>query len=305
MTMHSPAADTDAVSRLTTPPAGPLVGTWRMIVKFSQRKPVGAASAGFILLLILMAIFGPLIAPYDPDAGDAARVLMGPNLSYPMGNDQVGRDIFSRILYGARVSLRVSLSAVIFGSMVGTIIGTVSAYFEGWFDAILQRFVDALLAIPLIVIAIMLVSLVAPTLNNLVAALAIVIAPRASRVARGSTLAVKHEMYVEAARSLGATHTRIIARYILPNIFAPLLVLFTVTMGAAITAEASLAFLGLGPSTLISWGRMLSAEGRQYMQVAWWMAVYPGVTIMLAVLAFNMFGDALRDVLDPRLRGSR
>ena len=137
------------------------------------------------------------------------------------------------------------------------------------------------------------------------ASAAIAIAPRASRVARGSTLAVKHEMYVEAARAIGATHTRIIAAYIFPNIFAPILVLFTVTMGAAITAEASLAFLGLGPSTLISWGRMLSAEGRQFMQVAWWMAVYPGVTIMLAVLAFNMFGDALRDVLDPRLRGSR
>ena len=303
MATHSPTAD--AVSRLTEPPPGILVGIGRSLWTFTKRKPVGAASAAFILLLILTAIFGPTIAPYDPDAGNAARVLQGPTLAYPMGNDQVGRDIFSRILYGARVSLRVSLSAVIFGSMVGVLIGTVSAYFEGWFDAVLQRFVDALLAIPLIVIAIMLVSLVAPTLNNLVAALAIVIAPRASRVARGSTLAVKHEMYVEAARALGATHTRIIAQYILPNIFAPILVLFTVTMGAAITAEASLAFLGLGPSTLISWGRMLSAEGRQYMQVAWWMAVYPGVTIMLAVLAFNMFGDALRDVLDPRLRGSR
>jgi peptide/nickel transport system permease protein len=303
MTMHSPTAD--SVSRLTEPPPGLLVGVLQTIWTFTKRKPVGAASAAFILLLIILAVIGPTIAPYDPDAGDAARVLKGPTLAYPMGNDQVGRDIFSRILYGARVSLRVSLSAVVFGSMVGVLIGTVSAYFEGWFDAILQRFVDALLAIPLIVIAIMLVSLVAPTLNNLIAALAIVIAPRASRVARGSTLAVKHEMYVEAARALGATHTRIIAQYILPNIFAPILVLFTVTMGAAITAEASLAFLGLGPSTLISWGRMLSAEGRQYMQVAWWMAVYPGVTIMLAVLAFNMFGDALRDVLDPRLRGSR
>ena len=303
MTMHSPTAD--SVSRLTEPPPGLLVGVLQTIWTFTKRKPVGAASAAFILLLIILAVIGPTVAPYDPDAGNAARVLKGPTLAYPMGNDQVGRDIFSRILYGARVSLRVSLSAVVFGSMVGVLIGTVSAYFEGWFDAILQRFVDALLAIPLIVIAIMLVSLVAPTLNNLIAALAIVIAPRASRVARGSTLAVKHEMYVEAARALGATHTRIIAQYILPNIFAPILVLFTVTMGAAITAEASLAFLGLGPSTLISWGRMLSAEGRQYMQVAWWMAVYPGVTIMLAVLAFNMFGDALRDVLDPRLRGSR
>jgi peptide/nickel transport system permease protein len=282
-----------------------LVSILQTIWTFCKRKPIGAVSAAIILLLILMAAIGPSIAPYDPDAGNAARVLKGPALAYPMGNDQVGRDILSRIMYGARVSLQVSLMSVVFGSLVGVIIGTVSAYFEGWFDAVLQRFVDALLAIPLIVIAIMLVSLVSPTLNNLIVALAISIAPRASRVARGSALAVKHEQYVDAARAIGATDTRIIARYIFPNIFAPILVLFTVTMGAAITAEASLAFLGLGPSTLISWGRMLSAEGRQYMQVAWWMAVYPGLTIMLAVLAFNMFGDALRDVLDPRLRGSR
>jgi peptide/nickel transport system permease protein len=303
MTTQNPAAD--AISRLTAPPPSRLVSILQTIWTFCKRKPIGAVSAAIILLLILMAAIGPSIAPYDPDAGNAARVLKGPALAYPMGNDQVGRDILSRIMYGARVSLQVSLMSVVFGSLVGVIIGTVSAYFEGWFDAVLQRFVDALLAIPLIVIAIMLVSLVSPTLNNLIVALAISIAPRASRVARGSALAVKHEQYVDAARAIGATDTRIIARYIFPNIFAPILVLFTVTMGAAITAEASLAFLGLGPSTLISWGRMLSAEGRQYMQVAWWMAVYPGLTIMLAVLAFNMFGDALRDVLDPRLRGSR
>lgn len=303
MTTHTPTADT--LSNLAAPPPGRVAAVLDSLWTFTRRKPVGAASAAFILLLILLAVIGPTIAPYDPDAGNAARVLKGPTLQYPMGNDQVGRDILSRIIYGARVSLQVSLMSVIFGSMVGVVLGTVSAYFEGWFDTIFQRFVDALLAIPLIVIAIMLVSLVAPTLNNLIFALAIAIAPRASRVARGSTLAVKHEMYMEAARAIGATHTRIIATYIFPNIFAPVLVLFTVTMGAAITAEASLAFLGLGPSTLISWGRMLSAEGRQFMQVAWWMAVYPGVTIMLAVLAFNMFGDALRDVLDPRLRGSR
>ena len=271
MTTHSPAAET--LTNLTAPPPGPIAAVLSTIWTFSRRKPIGAISAGFIVLLIVLAAIGPTIAPYDPDAGNAARVLKSPTLQYPMGNDQVGRDILSRIIYGARVSLQVSLMSVIFGSMVGAVLGTVSAYFEGWFDTVFQRFVDALLAIPLIVIAIMLVSLVAPTLNNLIFALAIAIAPRASRVARGSTLAVKHEMYMEAARAIGATHTRIISRYIFPNIFAPLLVLFTVTMGAAITAEASLAFLGLGPSTLISWGRMLSAEGRQFMQVAWWMAV--------------------------------
>lgn len=280
-------------------------GLLRHMGRLAKRKPVGAVSAGVIFLLVLIAIIGPTIAPYDPKAGDADRVLLGPSWAHPLGSDQVGRDIFSRILYGARVSLRVSVGAVLLGSCVGVLIGTVSAYFEGVLDKILQRFVDALLAIPLIIIAVMLVSLVSPTLNNLIIALSIAIAPRAARVARGSTLAVKHEQYVEAAIAVGATHTRVIRRHIFPNIFAPILVLLSVTMGGAITAEASLSFLGLGPPTLVSWGRMLSAEGRQYMQVAWWMAVFPGLTIMLTVLAFNMFGDALRDVLDPRLRGGR
>ena len=282
----------------------PLVGFLQRMGRLAKRKPVGAVSAGAIFLLVLMAIIGPAIAPYDPTLGDASRVLQGPTWAYPLGNDQIGRDILSRIIYGARVSLRVSIGAVMLGSCAGVVIGTVSAYFEGALDHIVQRFVDALLAVPLIVIAVMLVSLVAPTLNNLIIALSIVIAPRAARVARGSALSVKHEQYVEAAIAIGATHTRVIARYILPNIFAPIIIMITVTMGGAISAEASLSFLGLGPPTLISWGRMLSAEGRQYMQAAWWMAIFPGLTIMLTVLAFNMLGDALRDVLDPRLRGT-
>ncbi len=254
-------------------------------------------------MLGTLAIIGPSIAPYDPTASDPTQVLVGPSWAHPFGSDQAGRDIFSRIIYGARVSLRVSLGAVVLGSLVGVMLGTISAYFEGTFDVVFQRFVDALMSIPLIIIAIMLVSLASPTLNNLIIALSIAIAPRASRVARGSALAVKHEQYVDAAISIGATSPRIIARHILPNIFAPIIVLFSVTMGTAITAEASLAFLGLGPRTLISWGRMLSAEGREFMQTAWWMAVYAGLTIMLTVLSFNMLGDAMRDVLDPRLRG--
>ena len=277
----------------------------RSLVKTGRKKPVGAAAAIVIAFLVLMALIGPWIAPFDPKVGAKGLVLVGPSWAHPMGADQSGRDILSRIIYGARVSLEVSLGAVCVGSMAGVLIGTISAYFEGWFDAIIERVADAMQAIPLIVIAIMLIAITQPTLENLIIALSFGIAPRASRVARGAVLAVKNEQYVSAAVAIGATHTRIIRSYIFPNIFAPIIVLFSVTMGGAITAEASLSFLGLGPPTLISWGGMLSAEGRQYMQVAPWMAIFPGLTIMITVLSFNMLGDALRDVLDPRLRGSR
>lgn len=280
-------------------------GGLRTLGRLARRKPIGAISAAIVLLLVVLAIIGPSIAPYDPRAGNAELRLGAPTFANPFGNDHIGRDIFSQILHGARVSVRVSLGAVLLGSAVGVLIGTLSAYFEGPLDAIVQRVVDALMAIPLIVIAIMLISLAAPTLNNLIIALSIAIAPRASRVARGSTLAVKREQYIDAAIAIGASHARIIRRYILPNIFAPIIVLFSVTMGGAITAEAALSFLGLGPPTVISWGGMLSAQGREYMQIAWWMAVVPGLAITITVLAFNMLGDALRDVLDPRLRGGR
>ena len=275
----------------------------RSLWKVSKRKPIGAAAGVVIAFLVLMAIIGPLIAPYDPKVGGKALVLTAPTWAHPFGADQSGRDILSRIIWGARVSVRVSVGAVMIGTLAGVLIGTVSGYFEGWLDAIVQRFADALQAIPLIVIAVMLIALTTPSLENLIIALSIGIAPRASRVARGSVLAVKNEQYISAAVAIGATHARIIRRYILPNIFAPIIVLVSVTMGGAITAEASLSFLGLGPPTIISWGSMLSAEGRQYMQVAPWMAIFPGLTIMITVLAFNMLGDALRDVLDPRLRG--
>lgn len=284
---------------------GGALDSLRRLGRLSARNPIGALSAVVILLLVVIAVIGPTIAPYDPRAGSPTQLLQGPSLAHPFGSDQVGRDILSRILYGARVSLQVSLGAVILGSAVGVFVGTLSGYFEGRVDSVIQRFVDALMSIPLIIIAIMLISLISPTLNNLIVALSIAIAPRAARVARGSALSVKHEQYIDAAVAMGATHARIIRKYILPNIFAPILVLFSVTMGGAITAEASLSFLGLGPPSLISWGGMLSAEGRQYMKVAWWMAVYPGLAIMVTVLAFNMLGDSLRDILDPRLRGSR
>ena len=277
-------------------------GVLYQFISFCRKQPLGAFSLLVIAVLIFLAAFGSQVSPYDPKAGAKELVLTAPSWSHPFGADQAGRDILSRLIAGASVSLYVSAGAVVMGTLSGVFIGVVSGYLEGPFDAIVQRLVDALMSIPLIVIAIMLISLREPSLNNLVIALSIAIAPRASRVARGSALSVKHEQYVEAATAIGATTPRILWRYIVPNIFAPILVLISVNMGGVIVAEASLSFLGLGPPTLISWGGMLSAEGRQFMQVAPWMAIYPGAAIMVTVLAFNLLGDALRDVLDPRLR---
>lgn len=278
-------------------------GVLRRLLHIGRKQPLGAVSLLVIAILVFLAFFGPDIAPYNPKQGAKDLVLAGPTWGHPFGNDQAGRDILSRMIHGARVSLYVSAGAVVLGTLSGVLLGTVSGYLEGTFDGIVQRLVDAMMSIPLIVIAIMLISLREPSLNNLVIALSVAIAPRASRVARGSALSVKHEQYVEAATAIGASTPRILWRYIAPNIFAPILVLISVNMGGVIVAEASLSFLGLGPPTLISWGGMLSAEGRQFMQVAPWMAIYPGAAIMVTVLAFNLLGDALRDVLDPRLRG--
>ena len=275
------------------------------LARVARSKPLGTFSAMIIAVLVALAIFGPLITPYEPRVGvPGGHFLESPSLTHLLGTDHASRDILSRIIVGSRVSLWASLGAVLLGTGSGVMIGVVSGYLEGTFDIIVQRVIDAVMSIPLIVIAVMLISLVSPTLNNLIIALAIAISPRAARVARGSTLAVKSEVYVEAATVVGCATPRIIARHILPNIFAPIIVLASITMGGAIIAESSLNFLGLGPPTVISWGGMLSGPGREFMEVAPWMAVFPGLAIMITVLAFNLLGDGLRDVLDPRLRGS-
>ena len=276
----------------------------RALRNVMRRKPLGVASALLILLLVCTAIFADVLAPYDPLFTHPEIRLTPPGWQHPFGTDDIGRDVFSRIIYGTRISLWVGLLAVGIGTLAGTLIGLISGYWEGWLDLGLQRIMDALMTIPGLILALAIVSVLTPNTTNAMLAIAIVIIPGNSRIVRGAVLSAKQNPYVEAARALGCRHLRIIASHILPNVTAPILIIASIWLGNAIFIEASLSFLGLGtqPPTP-SWGLMLSSTGRAFMEQAPWLAIFPGLAISLAVLGFNLFGDALRDVWDPKLRG--
>jgi len=269
----------------------------------SKRKPLGAAAGFLIVLLVLTAIFADLLAPHDPLAARPEVRLAAPSWEYPFGTDDIGRDVFSRIIHGTRISLWVGLLAVGIGTLAGTIIGLICGYWEGWVDLILQRVMDALMAIPGLILALAIVSVLTPSTTNAMLAIAVVIIPGNSRIVRGAVLSAKQNPYVEAAQALGCSHVGIILRHILPNVTAPILIIASIWLGNAILIEASLSFLGLGtqPPTP-SWGLMLSSTGRAFMEQAPWLAIFPGLAISLAVLSFNLFGDTLRDAWDPKLR---
>ena len=273
---------------------------WSMM----KRKPLGAAAASIILLIVSAAIFADVLAPYDPLFTHPEIRLAPPGWQHPFGTDDIGRDVFSRIIYGARISLWVGLLAVGIGTVAGTIIGLICGYWEGQLDLVLQRFMDALMAIPGLILALAIVSVLTPNTTNAMLAIAVVIIPGNSRIVRGAVLSAKQNQYVEAARALGCGHLRMIVSHILPNVTAPILIIASIWLGNAIFIEASLSFLGLGtqPPTP-SWGLMLSSTGRAFMEQAPWLAIFPGLAISLAVLGFNLFGDTLRDVWDPKLRG--
>ena len=279
-------------------------GAWSAIRRFVRTKPLGTFGVLVISGIFLMAIFANVIAPYDPFETSSERKFVPPGqFPYLLGTDDQGKDLFSRVVFGARVSLYVGFLAVTMGTVVGSLLGTISGYFGGWFDLLFQRVMDAVMSIPLIVLSVVIVSVLEPSLNNILIALAIGIIPSSGRVVRGAALGVKQNQYVEAARAVGCSNSRILVLYILPNVFAPIIVLGSVTLGAAIIAESSLGFLGLGPPPpLVSWGSQLSGTARLYMERAPWIAIVPGFAIMITVLSFNLLGDALRDVLDPRLR---
>jgi peptide/nickel transport system permease protein len=265
------------------------------------RNPIGIIGAVIILLTILVAIFAPLITPYSPSEQPAKR-LLSPSRAHLMGTDELGRDTFSRIIYGSRVSLQVGIIAVFIALVIGITIGILAGYFGGRTDTWLMRGVDIMFAFPGLILAIVISGLLGPSRRNAMIAIGIVYAPAFARVIRGSVLSVVSEPYLEAGRVLGARNGWLIRRYVLPNILAPLIVLTTVYLSTAILSEAALSFLGLGvqpPEP--SWGGMLSIA-RTYMERAPWMAIFPGVAIMVVVLGFNFLGDGLRDVLDPRLR---
>src|SRR5205085_9745507 len=273
---------------------------WRTM----KKKPLGAASAALLVAIVLTAIFADVLAPYDPLETHPEIRLSAPSRAHPFGTDDIGRDVFSRIIYGARISLWVGLLAVGIGTVAGTIIGLICGYWEGRLDLILQRFMDALMAIPGLILALAIVSVLTPNTTNAMLAIAVVIIPGNSRIVRGAVLSAKQNPYVESARALGCGHLRLITSHILPNVTAPILIIASIWLGNAIFIEASLSFLGLGtqPPTP-SWGLMLSSTGRAFMEQAPWLAIFPGLAISLAVFGFNLFGDTLRDIWDPKLRG--
>jgi peptide/nickel transport system permease protein len=252
-----------------------------------------------------MAAFAEGIAPYHYTDSFLEARLQSPSRAFLLGTDNLGRDMFSRIVYGARVSVTVGFGTVFLAISLATLVGVSSAYFAGKYDLVVQRIVDAWQSFPFLVIILSLVAVLGPGILNLILAIGILAGSAASRVIRGATLAVMNNTYVEAARAMGGTHGRIIRRHVLPNVTATIIVLATILLGGVILAESALSFLGYGvPPPFPSWGAMLSGSGRSYMYRAPWMALWPGVAISLAVFGFNMLGDALRDVLDPRLRGS-
>ena len=285
--------------------AGALRRTLTTLIRFTRRKPFGALGAVIILTLLLMAVFAEWIAPYVYDQQIPGARLRPPGRDFLLGTDNVSRDIFSRIVYGARVTVTVSFATVFLGNLLAAAVGITSGYFRGRYDIAVQRVVDAWQAFPALVIILSLLAVLGPGILNVILSLSILVAAAASRVIRSATLSVVENQYVEAARALGAGHPRIMLRHILPNVMATIVVITSIGLGGIILAESALSFLGYGvPPPHPSWGSMLSGSGRTYMYIAPWMAIWPGVAISLVVFAFNMLGDALRDVLDPRLRGS-
>jgi peptide/nickel transport system permease protein len=276
---------------------------WVRASRLARRKPVGALSLALIVLLVVLAILAPWLAPYDPTQ-QTESILKPPTAQHWFGTDNFGRDIFSQILYGARVSFQVGLAAVGLGTLLGVILGLTSGYFGGTWDLFVQRVMDAWIAFPSLLLALGIMSALGPGLVQTIIAVGITGVPQTNRILRATVFSVKGFDYVEAARALGVSDLRIMVRHVLPNTMAPLIVITTLALGRAILIEASLSFLGLGvPPPNPDWGRMLAGESRSYMTVAPWMMIWPGVAITLTVLAWNMLGDALRDVLDPRLRG--
>jgi peptide/nickel transport system permease protein len=267
------------------------------------RRPLGAAALLVTVLVFSGAALAPVVAPFDPEAIHSDHVLSPPGWPFIMGTDDFGRDIFSRVVYGGRVSLVVGLAAVGLGVGLGAAVGLVSGYLGGWFDLLVQRVIDALMSLPTLILALAIVAMLGTSVRNVILAVGIALVPGTARVVRSVALGIKEEPFVEAARVVGCTHRRIILRHLLPNAFGPLMVVATASLGSAVVAEAALSFLGLGtPPPTPSWGQMMTGSARTYIVTAPWLAFFPGLVLSLVVLAINLLGDTLRDILDPRLR---
>jgi peptide/nickel transport system permease protein len=274
-------------------------------VAFIKRRPLGGISGIVILVLVVTAALAPQMARYDPMTQHAGRILEAPSWEFWLGTDHLGRDVYSRVVHGARVSITVGFAAVAIGTTGGSLLGLASGFQGGKFDLYVQRFVDAWIVFPGLVLILVLVSMLGPSLLNVAIAIGVGSIPSTSRIVRSAVLTTKENEFVVAAYAVGATKMRIAVRHILPNVMAPIIIVATVSLGGAILAESSLSFLGLGvPPPAPTWGGMLSREGREFMIVQPLLGLWPGLAITTVVMAFNLFGDALRDVWDPRLRGA-
>ena len=272
-------------------------------MRFTRQRPLGAAGAMIILIMVLMAALAELISSFNPLATDYGAMLQAPSAAHWLGTDSFGRDVLTRIIYGSRTALWVGFASSFLGATGGAVIGVASAYFGGKVDLIVQRFMDMLLSFPLIVLALVVVAVLGTGITNVILAIMVPMFPRCALVVRSCALSLRETPFVEASRALGTGHARIIFRHMLPNVMAPYLIMLTAFLGQAILLEASLAFLGLGVSEpTAAWGLMLRGAAVEFAERAPWMALFPGLAISLAVFAFNIFGDSLRDALDPKLR---
>ena len=278
-------------------------GRWGRLAYLIRRYPLGAIGALILAVFVFAAVFADFITAFDPVSTNARLSLAPPGPLHPLGADFMGRDVWSRIVYGSRISLAVGLGSTALGCALGVALGLASGYLGGWVDLVAQRVVDILQGLPLLVLALVMAAALGPSLENTILAISIPLIPYVARVIRANTLALREMPFVEAAKAVGMSEFRIAVLHILPNTLAPLIVLATAQLGSAILTEASLSFLGLGiPEPHPSWGRMLSESAAEYVRTAPWLVIFPGVAISLVVFGTNLLGDALRDILDPRQR---
>jgi len=275
----------------------------RSLWRAARSQPLGAVGAVLVFIFLFAAAFPMFVAPYDPTKVGVGLRLDDPSWSHLMGTDSIGRDVFSRIVYGARISVLIGFGAVLVGTSIGSVIGLVTGYFGGIVDTLIQRIIDAMMTVPGLILALVIVTVWGQGTFQLVLTIAVLMMPGTARLVRASVLSEKNNQYVEAARVIGCTNSRVIFRHILPNVTAPIIIIMSVLIGVAILVEAALSFLGLGirPPTA-SWGQMLSVDGRTYMLQQPWLAIWPGLAISIIVLSLNLLGDALRDLSDPKLR---
>ena len=283
--------------------AAPRPPFFKALAKWVRNQPLGAVSGIGVIFMILVAVFAPYLAPHDPVTTNYESMTQAPSFAYWLGTDQFGRDLLSRVIWGARTALFIGFTSAILGATAGLVLGVASAYFSGWIDLLFQRVMDVFLAFPLIIMALAVVAIFGTGPENVIIAITIPFVPRCARVVRSNALAIREMPYVDAARALGYSHLRIILRHMAPNCMASYLIMLTTFLGQAILLEASLSYLGLGVQEPIpAWGLMLQGGAEEYAESAPWIAIFPGLAITLAVFAFNLFGDAVRDTVDPKLR---